>query len=406
VGIKLKNRTNHSFALFFSVSCLLILLSSSVFGAIIGVSPSVVRFNKMIKEGYAEVKITITTSTELPIKAHFTREGEIQDWISFTPQGEIFNFSKSKPYEFMLIIQPPADAKSGNYTGSLKMTTDELATVDSGAGSSIIAQIELPLYIEVIGDEIVQCKAGAISAYNTETGKPFNVKATVENDGNVRLRSEVKVDVWDQYQTQIIFSNTFYGDQILPTRSKDILKEINNELPVGQYFADIYLKDCDVSSRITFDVVEKGQISDAGQFIGIRTNDIAYSKEPMPIIPMFQNNGIRKVVAQFKGEVINLKTNKIARVLESDSLEVNPGETMEFNMFFIPEEAGEYQISGRIVYNNKITFNEASKVVKVLNPDKKSKISGALYLILYFIILLVILIMIARIRRAKKKGRK
>jgi hypothetical protein len=382
------------------------MISSSVSAAIIGVSPSIVRFNKMIKGGFAETKITITTSTELPIRAHFTREGEIKDWISFAPEEEVFNFSKSKPYEFMLVIQPPPDAKNGNYTGSLKITTDELATVSIGAGSSIIAQIELMLYIEVIGDEIVQCKAGAISAYSSEIGKPFNVRATVQNDGNVRLRPEVKVDVWDQYQTRVIFSNTFFGDQILPTRSKDILKEINNELPVGQYFADIYLKECDVSTTATFDVVEKGQISDAGQLIGIRTNEIAYTKEPMPVIPVFQNNGGRKVVAQFKGEVINLGTNKIERVLESDSLEVQPGETMEFNMIFIPEEPGEYQISGRIVYNNKITFNEASRVVKVINPDKKSTISGTLYLVLYFIILLVILIMIARIRRAKRKGRK
>jgi len=389
-----------------SIIITLLLALYPVSSAIIGVSPSIIRFNKMLRQGYAETQVTITTSTEKPIKAHFTKEGEIQDWITLEPEDNNFEFSRTAPYVFTLIIQPPEDAKSGNYSGVLKMTTDELATVETGAGSSLIAQIALLIYIEVIGEEIIQCRAGAISASSAEIGQQFRVRTTVHNDGNVRIRPEIRVDVWDQYQTRVVNSKTFLGDQILPTRSKDIMKEIENDLPIGQYFADIYVKECDVSQITTFDIVEKGGIADSGELIGIRTNKIAFAKEPLPIAPMFHNSGSRKVLAQFKGEIRNLKTNKIAKILESDKLEVDAGETMEFPLFFTPEEQGEYQISGRIIYNNKITYNGASEVVKVIKGSSQSTYGWLFLLIGYFILGLIILIIIGKIRQARRHKKK
>ncbi len=387
--------------------CLVIFFISitPVYSAVIGVSPSIARFPKMLKGGYAEVNVVVTTSTEMPLKAHFAKEGEIADWIILDPNEEDFIFSREEPYRVNLIIQPPQDAKNGNYSGILKITTDEYATVETGAGSSVIAQVGLLIYVEIIGDEIIVCRAGAISTTSAEVNQPFIIRTTVYNDGNVRLRPEIKVDVWDQYKSQIVFSNTFLGDQILPTRSKEIIKEIQNNLPLGQYFADVIVKECYVTKTTTFDVVEKGQIADSGVLIGIRTNDFGYTNEPLPIAPLFENNGNRKVIAQFKGEIKNLQTGKIETVLESDQLEVNPQESIEFRLFWTPEEIGEYQISGRVVYNNKITFQEQSKVVKIIKGDSKFKFPSELLFIFYIIIGLIILILIGKIRKARKKRR-
>ncbi len=387
----------------FLISALFLMQYAS--SAIIGVSPSILHFNKMLKNGYAETPLIVTTSTQYPISAHLTKEGEIKDWITFTPDKDNFDFSYSDPYSFTLIIEPPIDAKNGNYTGILKVTTDELATVQEGAGSSVIAQIAIPIFVEVIGDEVILCRAGAISASNTEAGKPFSVRSTVYNDGNVRLRPQIKVDVYDQYMTKVVFSNTFYGEQILPTKSKEIVKEIDNDLDIGQYFTEIYLVDCGVSKKITFDVVEKGGIADTGELIGIRANDIIRTNEPTPIVPLFHNTGTRSVLAQFKGEVRNLKTDKIAQVLESDKLEIPPGESTEFLMYFTPKDAADYQISGRVTYNNKITFNEQSRIIKVVEGEP-FRFSWIFYIILYLIVGLVILILIGKIRKAQRKKRR
>jgi hypothetical protein len=108
------------------------------------------------------------------------------------------------------------------------------------------------------------------------------------------------------------------------------------------------------------------------------------------------------VLAQFKGEVRDLKTDRVVRVLESDVLEVSPEETIEFRMFFIPEQEGNYLVSGRVTYNNKITFEERSRTIKVEGASA-TRFGGAFYLILYFILGLTILIMISKIRKAKKR---
>lgn len=373
----------------------------SVEGAVVGASPSILRFNQMLKGGYSEMSVTASTSIIEPLNAHLTREGEIAEWMTFLPDTEEFVFSRDNPYSFTVIMQPPEDTANGNYSGMLKITTDELATVERGAGSSVIAQISLLVYVEVIGDEVVRCRAGAISISNAELGDSFIVRSTVHNDGNVRLRPKIQVDVYDQYQTKILFTNTFFGSQILPSKNKALLKEVENNLPLGQYFAKVYLDECNVVKLTTFDILEKGQISDSGEIIGIRSNDIVNVNEPMAIEPIFRNNGGRKVFAQFKGEIRNMKNDKIEQVLESEELEVNPGETINWRLFYTPSKAGTYQIAGRVVYNNKITFQEHSKIITAKSTG--FSLSWLLLIILYLIIGLVILILIGKIKKARKK---
>lgn len=380
---------------------MLICFVSFADAASIGVSPSIIRLSRMLKEGYAETQVVVSTSIVEPLRAHLTREGEIADWMSFAPNQTEFIFSRDEPFGLNLIIQPPADTQNGNYTGILKMTTDELATVERGAGSSVIAQVALLIYVEVTGEEFIQCRAGAISTISAEVGDPIVFRATVNNDGNTRLRPKIILSILDQYQTQTLLTSTFLGSQVLPTRGKEILKEIENNLPVGQYFADIYIEDCDVTKLTTFDILEKGQFSDTGELIGIKTNNVVGVNELLPIVPIFRNTGARRELAQFKGEIRDLKTDKIVHVLESDSLEVAPGDTVEFRMFYTPDRSGDYQISGRVVYNNKITFEERSMTIKVAGSSENY--SWLLFLMLYFIIGLVILILIGKIRKARKR---
>jgi len=379
-----------------------IFLLISVNAAVVGVSPSIIRFKGMLKGGYAENIVTASTSFPTPLNAHLTAEGDIAEWVTYAPEDKTFVFSRDSPYSFAIIMEPPVDTANGNYSGIIKITTDELAEVESGAGSSVIAQVGLLIYVEVIGDEITMCRAGAISTLSSEVGDPFIIQSTIHNDGNVRLRPQIQIDVLNQLKTETLFDTQFFGSQILPTRDKQIIKEIEHNLPVGQYFANIYFPECGVTKLTTFDILEKGQISDSGTLIGIKTNNIVNKNELVPIAPIFRNLGSRKVTAQFKGEIRSLKKDKIEQVLESETLEVNPGETVEFRMFFLPQTSGDYRISGRVKYNNKITFDEQSKVITVIGNN----FSWIFYLFGYLIIGLIILILIGNIKKAKRKRRK
>ena len=360
----------------------------------------------MLKGGYGEQKVTVTTSFISPISASFAVEGEVADWITFDYDEDSFEVSKSQPFSTMVIFEPPEDTANGNYTGTIRITTGELAAVSQGAGSSILAQVALLVFVEVTGQEIVDCRAGAIYTTNAEVGDSFIVHSVVNNDGNVRLRPQILVNVYDQYQTQILMTKRLFGTQILPTTREEIFVEVDNNLKTGQYFADILFEECGINKKTTFDIVNKGEISDSGELIGINSNEIVNANEPMLIIPYFRNNGDRKVLAKFQGEIRNLKTDKIVQVLESEELEVNPTQTMEFRMIYTPVKSGEYQISGRIKYNNKITFDEKSKIIKVQGSAVDIDLKVILYVFLYIIFGLVILILIGLILKEKRNKHK
>jgi hypothetical protein len=357
----------------------------------------------MIKGGYAQKRVTVSTNFVEPISITLEPVGEIADWI-IIPENQAL-VSYDEPYIFSMEIEPPKDVQSGNYTGQLKITTSELSSVNKGAGSSIIAQIILLLYVDVTGEEIIACTAGGIDIRSTEIDDPFSVYAVVDNTGNTRFRPEVLIDVWDQYRSQIFYSTKFLGDIILPTTQKQFSKNIKHDLEPGQYFADVFIPECELTRRVTFDVLEKGGISDNGKLLGIRTNPVSYLTDPLPIQGLFRNDGRRIVLAQFKGQIQSLATGRIIEILESEELSVNPGETIEFNMFYLPQEEGEFQITGRVVYNNKITFDEASNTVKIVGTQKSS-LRIFFFFIGYIIIGLIIMIIISKIRKARKKKKK
>ncbi len=374
--------------------------------ATIGISPGVVSFPRMLKEGYAERSVTVSTNSEELLTGHLEIEGDVADWISLAPDSLNFNFSSNNPYRFTIIMQPPADTRNGNYTGIVRAVTDNLASIDSGMGSAVIAAVALRIEAEVVGDQIVQCRAGAFAVSSTEIGLPFTVYSTVYNDGNIRLRPTVEVKVSDPYTEEVLIDEEFLGDTILPTLSRRVSQEIDNDLDIGQYFVDIDVKECEMGQRLSFDVFEKGSIIDNGRFIGIRTNEITYVDEPTPVLPVFKNEGSRTVLAKFSGQVVNLRNNRIVQVLESDELAVEAGNQIEFPLFFTPESAGQYRITGRIVYNNKMTFDEQSKVIEAQGRDGPSRLPMIFFFLIYIFIGLVILILIGKIKKEKRTKRR
>ena len=234
---------------------LFILVLSTVHASVIGVSPSIIQFNKMIKNGYAQAEVVVSTSFTQDIRGRIQPEGDIAQWVTYSPKDSKYVFSQKKPYVFNLIIQPPQDTPSGNYTGQIKFTTEELASVSEGAGSSVIAQVIMLVYVEVVGDEIIACRAGAISTGNAEEGEPILIRATVKNDGNVRLRPEFIIQIYDQFETRILSTSSFLGSQILPTTSKDLINEEKVNLQLQPYISTKYIVKTLFKFRIFLELV-------------------------------------------------------------------------------------------------------------------------------------------------------
>ena len=98
---------------------ILILFSSGVSAITIGVSPGVVNFNNVLKGGYAEHPVTISTNSPNNITVTYTILGDIKDWITINEKSP-FIMSLSSPKEIKIIVRPPKDTQNGNYQARIK----------------------------------------------------------------------------------------------------------------------------------------------------------------------------------------------------------------------------------------------------------------------------------------------
>jgi len=387
------------FNIVFLVVALLMLVAPGL-SVTIGVSPGVVNFKNMLRGGYAERTVTITIGTDEPVITEASAKGDIASWINFSSTS--FEVSRNSPYKLKITVQPPPDLENGDYTGYIRVITGGLGKLgENQAGSVVRAAVDIVTTVTITDVEVKACRARSFSVNSVEKGDPIEFRLNVMNDGNIKIKPLVTIDIWDQERENIVKMIEFDDEEILPTTSKDLKISVpSDDFDIGQYWADIVVDECGgAGDTLTFDVMEKGSLRADGVLRSLSSKVWTTIGENVPIYAIFQNTGQKEVSAKFKGKIQRGET--IVKVLESEELEVPVGETMNFTMFFKPEEAGRHVISGRVFYDKKRTY-EVSSIVNVLPPEKK-KISARY--VVYLVIIIIIIFLMWKIRRsnAKKK---
>jgi hypothetical protein len=375
-----------------------LILVNLAYSVSIGVSPGSLNFNKMLRDGYMERNVFITFSSEVEMTVNATVRGEIKDWISFEPATK-FSVSKDNSKPFKIIAQPPDDIANGIYEGFVRVSTSELGELSGGMGSVTIAAIDLPVMIEIVDEEIIECRAMNFGVRSSEKGMPVEFFLTVINDGNVRLKPRISIDIWDKQQINLVKTIKFNENEILPSSSDAINIEVNtDDLDVGQYWAEITAEECLATDILTFDVMEIGSLTTNGLFEKIANKPWVKIGEIVPITAIFRNIGEKSVLAQFKG-FISLN-EKVIDVIESENLNVRVSEAVNFTMFFTPKEDGRYIVKGRIFYDNKQTF-ESTGIINVNSPMEKEG-GGFDKAFIYGIMLFIVLVLLFKIRKIRK----
>jgi hypothetical protein len=379
----------------------LLIFVNSVNAISIGISPGRVRFDNVLRDGYSERIVTISTGADEELIATFRPGGEIKDWIRLEPNATTFGVSKGNPYKLKIIVHPPSDVRIGNYSGNIEFITEGVGGTAGRAGAFIKTAVTLLINTEVTGREIIKCRAGAFSFNDAEVGLPFEFSYTIINDGNVRLKPIITLDIWDQLQEKLLFTESAIGNEVLPTTERKISSTLSNNLNEGQYWINMKVDECQATSFVTFSVVEKGGIIDKGELIGIINKPWAYTNETIQITAKFQNSGKRSVTAKFKGAI--RLNDKIVRLIETDEVIVPIGETTDFDIFFAPELAGRYTLTGRVIYNKKLTFEKGTVLNVNPAPEDIVKKFSFLQLLIYVAIIVTILFIVRRIIKEKRK---
>ena len=373
-----------------------------VFSVGIGISPGNVGFNDLLKNGYAQRTVKISTNSEEVIFGHFKVSGEITEWLTFEPNTTSFNISVGNPYSLKIIIKVPSDARSDFYSGKLDFITDGIGSPSGRAGGFVRAGVSLLLSAEVTDEEIRKCRAGAFNVKDTEIDlSSIELLYTIANDGNVRISPLVEINVWDQFQENKVLSTEFYNPEILPTVETELVRKISsNDLELGQYWVEVSISECDISKLLSFNVYEKGTIVDKGVFERLSNDVWTYTGDPVEIIATFRNSGPRIVTAKFKGTV--KYGGKVMEVIESDEFDVESSKVMDISSYFTPLIPGRYVVSGRIIYNKKLTFEKGN----IINVTDKEGAGQNLFLLLIYLFLLVSIWFLFRKIMKERKNRR
>jgi hypothetical protein len=383
----------------------LLIMINSVRGVGIGVSPGAITFNGVLRGGYAEDYMTISTDSKEGIIASLKVTGYIKDWVRFGGNVTRFNISSSKPYRLKVIVDPPENIGNGSYSGEIEFVTERVAgNITGRAGGFIKAGVKIFLTLEIIGEEKRACKAGGFHIKDVEKGYPLELEYTLINEGNVRIRPVLSIDLWDQLQENLMFSKEIFGVEVLPTVKEKVIKKLQNRLDIGQYWARVTVSECEATNLITFSVLEKGSIVDKGELREVRTKVWAYVNETVEIKALFQNQGERTVTAKFKGSI--KLDNHIVKIIETEEVDVPSLKETEFIVYFKPEKPGRYTIDGRVLYNKKLTFEKGS-ILNVNYPPAEvaEGESTIIPLLLYVVIIISILFLIRVIMKEKKRRR-
>ncbi len=373
----------------------------------LGVSPGAVSFLDVLPNGYSEQSVTVSTNSPDEVLVRYRVNGNISSWIRFEPNASLFPITATEPYTLTMIVEPPSDIATGNYSGSISFITERFGNISGRAGGLVRAAVTLISNMEIVTNEIPLCHGGALKVNDLEIGDPLEIEATIVNDGNVRVRPDIQLNIWDFSETELIMSDSItIPSEIRPTvEEKVIVRPSSEDLRIGQYWAEVRVDECDARNYVTFSVVRQGGIVDIGTLTEVNSKTWAFVNETLRINALFRNEGPRVVTASFVGDI--KLNNEIIQIIETNPIDVPSGDKVEMFTYFTPKKPGRYVASGRVNYNDKVTFEKGTVInVNLQGVVDKKKTPWLIPLLLYLLVVITIIFLLRKLIKERKKRRR
>jgi hypothetical protein len=405
------------------VLALLLVFSINAFSQSIGLSPGTTEFKGVLRGDYSEKEVILSTSSTKPIECEIVAIGPAENWFTYST-GTRFTIQPQTHFALKIMVQPPADTPNGNYSGLITVRIIPEGS-SAGTGASISTGVALRYAISVsdVENKVYRIDGASLEYTRegigyTEERKPFNFIVNIANSGNVRLYPKVHIDILSEDKSSVLASKDYSDKLILPTTKQEVLITIPNNLDLGKYYAHVLAYNGDETIYdiyLPLEVVERGSLSISGRLDQVKLNKIWVTPgELVEVKGVFTNDGVQTAVAVFKGKVTELagdEQGSVVSLLESESLEVSPGQTSEILTYYTPTKPGRYEISGKIRYSNKET-GEKSSILNVIEkqaqntttttPETTPKDSTD-YVMVIAILVLVAVVIGLFFWRAKKK---
>jgi uncharacterized protein YaiE (UPF0345 family) len=364
--------------------CLLVLtiIAANASAVSIGAGPSTIDFGKLVKGGYAENQVTVSTSGDEELTCTVEYEGDIKDWLT-TDKGNQFTIPANSRTNIRVYIQPPADAANGRYDGALYIKAAPTSTLEGGTGLVVGAGVKIKIIAEVTGAESFGFRVKSLNTADTEAGYPIKITATILNNGNVRVNPNFTASIQDLAGKNLI-TGEYAEKSILPTREETVEFTLPSKgLEPGKYTANIniYAKDTLVHNQpLTFNLLPKGSWSISAKLEEIKLGSNALATaEIAKITASVKNTGQAKLKTKLKCE--SYLNDKLSDVLpESDEIDVEPNAIGNPETYYTPQKAGNYVIRCYALYEGKKTDTKTALLkVTAAAADTETSTNYPLY---------------------------
>lgn len=369
--------------------CLILLFALTLLplasAANLGISPAKLTFPDTMRGGYAQDYISVVIDSENPMFVEAETVGDIADWINLSQT--IFNVSRESPGGMQVTLNVPTDAPNGNYTGYIRVKISSNERADEGhMMGKVHSNLDLKVTIGVTDKEVVDCKVTNLKALSAEQGDDIILRMDIENNGNTRISPLITAETWDTTQSTVVQTDDFTSKEILPTTKESLEFKIKSkDLAIAQYWTDILIPKCEQSKLLTFDILEEGSLNSKGVILSMVANLNGKVGEISQVEVGFKNIGEKEVDAKFSGKVS--RNGKIVSILESEEISVTQSEIEKFNLFFTPEDTGEYIVSGRVLYEGKRTYEKSITITVATGSfDQTYLVYGAFIVFISFIL--------------------
>ena len=326
----------------------LLAIAPSAYTAGIGVSPPTLSYEKVLKGGTAQEQFTIFNSADADVYYDVRVEGN--DWFSFEPNPPVKVPAKGS-VKVNAIVNPPGDTANGVYNCTVYVEPSEVnVTGGEGAVMGILPAIGITTSVEITGEQILSGNVYKISVENNEIDKPIRFKIGFANTGNVRAEPETSINI---LKDEKALETLKKSDEIIPGEAKEITAEWIGK-DVGEYGSNVKvtLNGELLSERsLKFDVLERGALRCKGEIVEIKAPKEVSVGKPAKIEVGFKNTGSIALEAKIKGDVI--LNRELVKVIESEPVLIEVGETALLTAYLNPEKSGNYLIDGDVIYEGK-----------------------------------------------------
>ena len=358
-------------------------------GLTIGSDTGKILFEKVLRGGYASHPVIISTDSVDPLRVDPLILGEAKDWITIEPKN--IALDKNNPANIKIIVQPPRDVANGNYSAEVSFLVSTTKKPETKIGSAVITSINIRITIEITGIEIKSCDASTFVIPDIEEGENPVARIKIRNTGNVIIKPSLRVELYNRDMTDVLYEGVLSTDTVtLPTEEQNYFYIIPITPTIGQYWAKLSIDECGASNLVSFDVVERGGISDKGELLRLDYKGSPFVGSILQIFAVFRNIGYREESASFEGAIT--KDGEIVKIIETPVIIVPPGKVGYIPFYFKPMEEGRYIVKGRVRYNNKLTYEKSMSI------DVKQRESNNLLIFILIIIAALLLAFVLKKR--------